>query len=582
MGECEKTIPAYTDDIRKLKPTAFTDCESRPDFPAFLSGTFLSLPCPKDTDMSLDAIIKAFPEPMKPAGDHVVRQAMDIVEEFILKPVPSDVAALPLKAQLNHYVRASSEPPYERKKKLAAMTHVSKHILDASDGALDVCLYGSAAMDLSTRDSDLDLHVIDAVTREHTAAGVDAMAKLYKRVSKGELKPLLPRGRPLLHMKVAVARMRFKGLEIDLVSSAQSPAKARLVNAYMRAQPRLRPLILAVKGWAKARGLVDAQRGMLNTFSVVLMVIHYLHARHRLPVLQPSSPLAHAHGQYVNDNGLDSAAFRPLVVHRVRGPAPASPALADAIQPPSGPGPAPDRLLVADDVAVGPSPRLAFSLLPPALRDDIIDPDTLPAPRHAPAPALDVLVRGFFDYYATLDFSAYAVSVRSGHLLLADPLRGPDPAHVPFASPTPILIEDPFDPADNTARSLKDGYFASIAGELRRASRLLRAGAAWDAVAEPVEDSVRALGSMVASVAGRGSGDEERGARWGSRKAVDACVRARGLLRWEGDGAKAWRDVNARGALLAVVAAGDGTGEGAEVECPVESLRRQLAATVIE
>jgi hypothetical protein len=174
------------------------------------------------------------------------------------------------------------------------------------------------------------------------------------------------------------------------------------------------------------------------------------------------------------------------------------------------------------------------------------------------------------------------VSVRSGHLLLADPLRGPDPAHVPFASPTPILIEDPFDPADNTARSLKDGYFASIAGELRRASRLLRAGAAWDAVAEPVEDSVRALGSMVASVAGRGSGDEERGARWGSRKAVDACVRARGLLRWEGDGAKAWRDVNARGALLAVVAAGDGTGEGAEVECPVESLRRQLAATVIE
>jgi len=39
---------------------------------------------------------------------------------------------------------------------------------------------------------------------------------------------------------------------------------------------RVSPLVLFVKHWAKLQGINDASQGTVSSYSVVLMVIHYL------------------------------------------------------------------------------------------------------------------------------------------------------------------------------------------------------------------------------------------------------------------------------------------------------------------
>ncbi|RYP51888.1 hypothetical protein DL768_002856 [Monosporascus sp. mg162] len=49
-----------------------------------------------------------------------------------------------------------------------------------------------------------------------------------------------------------------------------------LLRCYSYTDPRVRPLILFVKYWARARGINDAYRGTLSSYGYVLMVLHYL------------------------------------------------------------------------------------------------------------------------------------------------------------------------------------------------------------------------------------------------------------------------------------------------------------------
>lgn len=47
---------------------------------------------------------------------------------------------------------------------------------------------------------------------------------------------------------------------------------------------RVRPLVLVVKKWASFHEINDASRGTLNSYSLVLMVLHYLQSKYFLHV----------------------------------------------------------------------------------------------------------------------------------------------------------------------------------------------------------------------------------------------------------------------------------------------------------
>merc|ERR1719229_393550 len=72
------------------------------------------------------------------------------------------------------------------------------------------------------------------------------------------------------------------------VNNALAVANSHLLRAYLKADSRVRPLALCVKAWAKARKINDRSVGTLSSFSLALMVVHFLQNRPSpiLPSLQ--------------------------------------------------------------------------------------------------------------------------------------------------------------------------------------------------------------------------------------------------------------------------------------------------------
>lgn len=74
------------------------------------------------------------------------------------------------------------------------------------------------------------------------------------------------------------------GVQCDINFSAQLAIhNTHLLRCYSLTDPRVRPLVLFVKHWAKVRGVNTSYRGTLSSYGYVLMVLHYL-----INVAQPS------------------------------------------------------------------------------------------------------------------------------------------------------------------------------------------------------------------------------------------------------------------------------------------------------
>lgn len=67
------------------------------------------------------------------------------------------------------------------------------------------------------------------------------------------------------------------GVQCDINFSAQLGLQnTHLLRCYSLTDPRVRPLVLFVKHWAKVRGINTPYRGTLSSYGYVLMVLHYL------------------------------------------------------------------------------------------------------------------------------------------------------------------------------------------------------------------------------------------------------------------------------------------------------------------
>ena len=91
---------------------------------------------------------------------------------------------------------------------------------------------------------------------------------------------------PVFSDVVTVARARVPvvrcvhaptGVHLDVVvSNVLGGYNSRMVQTYTRLDARVRPLIMAVKLWAKRRGLSDASLGFISSYAWVLLVLFYL------------------------------------------------------------------------------------------------------------------------------------------------------------------------------------------------------------------------------------------------------------------------------------------------------------------
>uniref|UniRef100_A0A2I3MIJ5 polynucleotide adenylyltransferase n=1 Tax=Papio anubis TaxID=9555 RepID=A0A2I3MIJ5_PAPAN len=99
----------------------------------------------------------------------------------------------------------------------------------------------------------------------------------------------------LIRAKVPIVKFRDKVscVEFDLnVNNVVGIRNTFLLRTYAYLENRVRPLVLVIKKWASHHQINDASRGTLSSYSLVLMVLHYLQTLPEpiLPSLQKIYP----------------------------------------------------------------------------------------------------------------------------------------------------------------------------------------------------------------------------------------------------------------------------------------------------
>ncbi|NXY54897.1 GLD2 polymerase, partial [Callaeas wilsoni] len=88
----------------------------------------------------------------------------------------------------------------------------------------------------------------------------------------------------LIRAKVPIVKFRDKvNVDFDLnVNNVIGIRNTFLLRTYAFIENRVRPLVLVVKKWASFHEINDASRGTLSSYSLVLMVLHYLQSKYFL------------------------------------------------------------------------------------------------------------------------------------------------------------------------------------------------------------------------------------------------------------------------------------------------------------
>ncbi|XP_037536397.1 poly(A) RNA polymerase GLD2 [Nematolebias whitei] len=150
-------------------------------------------------------------------------------------------------------------------------------------------LTGSSMNGLGCRSSDADLCLVIMGHKNHRPISVlKNLTRAFRYLSCVERIQLI-------RAKVPILRFKQKGsdLEFDLnINNTVGIRNTFLLKGYAYADPRIRPLILVIKKWARHHQINDASKGTLSSYTLVLMILHYLQILQEpvLPSLQRAFP----------------------------------------------------------------------------------------------------------------------------------------------------------------------------------------------------------------------------------------------------------------------------------------------------
>ncbi|XP_010184294.1 PREDICTED: poly(A) RNA polymerase GLD2 isoform X2 [Mesitornis unicolor] len=139
-------------------------------------------------------------------------------------------------------------------------------------------LVGSTLNGFGTRTSDGDLCLVIKEEPVNQKTEARHILSLVQKHFSTKLSSYIERPQ-LIRAKVPIVKFRDKVscVEFDLnVNNVVGIRNTFLLRTYAYLENRVRPLVLAVKKWAKFHDINDASRGTLNSYSLVLMVLHYL------------------------------------------------------------------------------------------------------------------------------------------------------------------------------------------------------------------------------------------------------------------------------------------------------------------
>ncbi|KAM0255176.1 hypothetical protein ACHAQJ_006019 [Trichoderma viride] len=185
-----------------------------------------------------------------------------------------------IREQLSDYLR---QFPEQATVQAVGCRHKSIHLVNELERAIENNLYDAVYVPDITRYIELlrqplqkrmlrpgKSHYITPIPAEFSAT----FAKIKTLTDPHKMAPNQPRDRyrdPLEFPKTNA------GVQCDINFSAHLALQnTLLLRCYSHTDPRVRPMVLFVKHWAKVRGINSGYRGTLSSYGYVLMVLHYL------------------------------------------------------------------------------------------------------------------------------------------------------------------------------------------------------------------------------------------------------------------------------------------------------------------
>ncbi|XP_046487826.1 poly(A) RNA polymerase gld-2 homolog A isoform X1 [Neodiprion pinetum] len=273
-------------------------------------------------------------------------------------------------------------------------------------------LVGSTMSGFGSDNSDVDMCLLVRHTemdqRNEAIGHLEQILKCLKRCDFIEKLELIQAKVPILKF-----RDSMQSLDVDLnCNNAVGIRNTHLLYCYSQLDWRVRPLVLVVKLWAQSQEINDAKNMTISSYSLVLMVIHFLQYGVNPPIL----PCLHS---------LYEGKFGPHTdIHTID---------------------------IHEDLGMSGSGALSANSM-----------------------SLGELLVDFFKYYVTFDFSQYAISVRTANKVPIEECRRArsyknDPHQWKY-----LCIEEPFD-LTNTARSVYDpDVFERIKRVFKKSYQMLK------------------------------------------------------------------------------------------------------------
>jgi DNA polymerase sigma len=171
--------------------------------------------------------------------------------------------------------------------------------------------FGSAVNGFWSPDSDIDVCIQTPGCRNRAAQiqALRTIASSLHSVSSHQIEPRFSARVPIIHW--APRKDGYLACDIS-INNNLAVINSRLIGAYSNIDPRFPLIGRVIKHWAKSRSINDRSRGTLSSFSLLLMLIHFLQKRSILPSLQDLAlelnlPLMYCDGvdvRFVSDRDL--------------------------------------------------------------------------------------------------------------------------------------------------------------------------------------------------------------------------------------------------------------------------------------
>ncbi|XP_052797071.1 poly(A) RNA polymerase gld-2 homolog A-like [Mya arenaria] len=175
-----------------------------------------------------------------------------------------------------------SDSMYERKVDLRnALYAVFKEVFPYSG----LYMVGSSMSGFATQTSDMDLCLmVTAQQIEGKKEAVEILIAIQNALRRSKF----VQQSQVIRAKVPILKFKdsLRSIECDLnINNPVGIRNTHLLRYYASMDWRVRPLVLFVKKWARFHDINDASKQTVSSYSLCLMVLHYLQAGCKPPVL---------------------------------------------------------------------------------------------------------------------------------------------------------------------------------------------------------------------------------------------------------------------------------------------------------